>query len=268
MGMVIHCPKKMGTQYATQDGLSRYFWWVFHTVGCGFDFFCYYSKTWGRWTRSIRIFQWDGSLRWWDLTTWSLPFCSCMSMSRRRMLKGQLFDGFGTKCSMESSTWSRDGLVAQKDASLFSFTQLFRGAKLVNLTNSSVAMTIPLESLDAQLSLCEDALTPLEGNVGNKDRGRIGRDSWCQSGRTWIQNQHLSTSSISSFLDKLCLFFCWHFWMCFKRVPSIFILKHGVGHPERYHSCVWKPARSSESFECGRSWGVWQGKEMVPRTDA
>eukprot|EP00434_Breviolum_minutum_P044477 symbB.v1.2.039729.t2/scaffold6752.1/size15748/1 len=39
----------------------------------------------------------------------------------------------------------------------------FGGAKLVNLTNSSVAMTIPLESLDAQLSLCEDALTPLEG---------------------------------------------------------------------------------------------------------
>ena len=72
----------------------------------------------------------------------------------------------------------------KKDASLLAFTELFRGAKLVNLTNSSVAMTIPLESLDAQLSLCEDALTPLEGNLGNKDRGRIGPDSWRQSGMT------------------------------------------------------------------------------------
>lgn len=174
-------------------------------------------------------------------------------MSRRRMLKGQLFDGFGgTKCSMESSTWSREGLVAQKDASLLSFTQLFRGAKLVNLTNSSVAMTIPLESLDAQLSLCEDALTPLEGNLGNKDRGRIGPDSWRQSGMTWIQNQHLSTSSISTQV----MFFFWHFPICWK---------NGC-HP----FSSWKPARSSESFECGRSWGrTWQGGTgdgaMVPK---
>lgn len=122
----------------------------------------------------------------------------------------------------------------------FSFTQLFRGAKLVNLTNSSVAMTIPLESLDAQLSLCEDALTPLEGNVGNKDRGRIGRDSWRQSGRTWIQNQRLSTSSISSFLHKLCLFF----------FGTSQFASNGC-HP----FSSWKPARSSESFEWGRSWG-------------
>ena len=104
----------------------------------------------------------------------------------------------------------------------------------MNLTNSSVAMTIPLESLDALLSLCEDALTPLEGNVGNKDKGRIGRNGWLQSRRALIQNQHLSTSSISTFLHRLCLFL--HFSICFKRVPSIFILKNCVGHPERYHS--------------------------------
>ena len=101
----------------------------------------------------------------------------------------------------------------------------------MNLTNSSVAMTIPLESLDALLSLCEDALTPLEGNVGNKDKGRIGRNGWLQSRRALIQNQHLSTSSISTFLHRLCLFL--HFSICFKR---IFILKNCVGHPERYHS--------------------------------
>lgn len=33
-------------------------------------------------------------------------------------------------------------------------------------------------------------------------------------------------------------YFFWCFSICFKRVPSVFILKNGVGHPERYLSRV------------------------------
>lgn len=84
--MVIHCPKKMGTQYATgrsSHGIAilaimptRWFRqillektpvWVFDTAGCGFEYFPSYSETWGRWDPFRFAFfngiaLWDGEI--------------------------------------------------------------------------------------------------------------------------------------------------------------------------------------------------------------